>query len=163
MKKTIDVLKVEHTQGFDGYYMVRIVYQDYEVLKRGEFGDNDLYVYSHSSPSFNESSNNFYIRGVDASYDNRVFTVDSNGLKRILNRVDKINNKYGKHISPEEVLDGYERVPFVKCKGNWYVYYNHHLNEYRGSFESTHETIGMKYISEEDACAFVEIFKGVKR
>ncbi len=87
-----DVLVLEYQEVF-GEVAVRIVHQDEEVLKRGEFGDKDIEVYSACNPSFGYGT--LYIRGITREDDSRVFVVSKEEAEIIKERVKAINEKYG--------------------------------------------------------------------
>lgn len=88
-----DVLVLEYQEVF-GEVVVRIVHQDEEVLKRGEFKDEDIKVSSTSVPDFDDGE--LFIRGVTRKYDNRVFVVSKEEAEIIKERVKTINEKYGR-------------------------------------------------------------------
>ena len=74
---------------------IRIKYQNFEVLKRGEFYDGERKVESDWAPEYIKDNNKLYIQGKDESEDSRIFLVDKEDLKKILEIVNKINEKYG--------------------------------------------------------------------
>nr|DAF89214.1 MAG TPA: hypothetical protein [Podoviridae sp. ctP1X6] len=88
------VLEIESQEVFDKV-AVRIKYQNFEVLKRGEFKDEEIIVESACVPDYINLNNKLYIQGEAESADNRVFLIDKEDLKNILEKVNKINEKYG--------------------------------------------------------------------
>ena len=88
------VLEIESQEVFDRV-AIRIKYQNFEVLKRGEFKDEEIIVESACAPDYINLNNKLYIQGEVESGDNRVFLVDKEDLKNILEKVNKINEKYG--------------------------------------------------------------------
>ena len=90
------VLEIEYQEVFDKV-AVRIKYQNFEVLKRGEFKDEEIIVESACVPDYINLNNKLYIQGEAESADNRVFLIDKEDLKNILEKVNKINEKYGIH------------------------------------------------------------------
>ena len=88
------VLEIETQKVFDKV-AVRIKYQNFEVLKRGEFYDGERKVESDWAPEYIKDKNKLYIQGKDESEDSRIFLVDKEDLKKILEKVNKINEKYG--------------------------------------------------------------------
>lgn len=88
------VLEIEFQEVFDKV-AVRIKYQNFEVLKRGEFYDGERKVESDWAPEYIKDNNKLYIQGKDESEDSRIFLVDKEDLKKILEIVNKINEKYG--------------------------------------------------------------------
>ena len=88
------VLEIESQEVFDKV-AVRIKYQNFEVLKRGEFKDEEIIVESACVPDYINLNNKLYIQGEAESVDNRIFLVDKEDLKNILEKVNKINEKYG--------------------------------------------------------------------
>lgn len=90
MKK--EVLKLEYQDVFDRV-AVRIIYQNEEVLKRGNFFDKKLNVFSTNvSPQFYNQS--LYIRGTNDVFDNDCFLVSKEEADIIKNKVKAINKKY---------------------------------------------------------------------
>ena len=89
-----EVLTLEYKEVFDKV-AVRIVHQDEEVLKRGEFEDNSIKVFSISSPDF--GGDKLFIRGDYAKLDNDVFVVSKEEAETIKEQVKAINHKYGKY------------------------------------------------------------------
>lgn len=88
------VLEIESQEVFDKV-AIRIKYQNFEVLKRGEFKDEEIIVESACVPDYINLNNKLYIQGEAESVDNRIFLVDKEDLKNILEKVNKINEKYG--------------------------------------------------------------------
>ena len=88
------VLEIETQEVFDKI-AIRIKYQNFEVLKRGEFYDGERKVESDWAPEDSKDNNKLYIQGKDESEDSRIFLVDKKDLKKILEKVNKINEKYG--------------------------------------------------------------------
>lgn len=88
------VLEIETQEVFDKI-AIRIKYQNFEVLKRGEFKDEEIIVESACVPDYINLNNKLYIQGEAESVDNRIFLIDKEDLKNILEKVNKINEKYG--------------------------------------------------------------------
>ncbi len=88
------VLEIETQEVFDKV-AIRIKYQNFEVLKRGGFYDEETEVESDWKPEYIKDNNKLYIQGKDESEDSRIFLVDKEDLKKILEIVNKINEKYG--------------------------------------------------------------------
>ena len=88
------VLEIEYQEVFDEV-AVRIKYQNFEVLKRGKFKDEEIIVESACVPEYINLNNKLYIQGEAESADNRIFLIDKEDLKNILEKVNKINEKYG--------------------------------------------------------------------
>ena len=88
------VLEIETQEVFDKV-AIRIKYQNFEVLKRGEFKDEEIIVESACVPDYINLNNKLYIQGEAESADNRIFLIDKEDLKNILEKVNKINEKYG--------------------------------------------------------------------
>mgnify|MGYP000918508551 CR=1 FL=1 len=88
------VLEIESQEVFDRV-AVRIKYQNFGVLKRGEFYDEEIEVESFLVPEYIKSDNKLYIQGEEESKDSRIFLIDKEDLKNILEKVNKINEKYG--------------------------------------------------------------------
>lgn len=74
---------------------IKIKYQNFGVLKRGEFYDEETQVESFLVPEYIKGNNKLYIQGEEESKDNIIFLIDKEDLKKILETVNKINEKYG--------------------------------------------------------------------
>lgn len=88
------VLEIETQDVFDKV-AVRIKYQNFEVLKRVKFYDEEIRVDSFLVPGYIKEHNMLYVQGELQSQDNKIFLVDKEDLKKILEKVNKINEKYG--------------------------------------------------------------------
>ena len=88
------VLEIEFQEVFDKV-VVRIKYQNFEVLKRGEFYDEETEVQSCWVPEYIKDDNKLYIQGKEEEKDSKILLVDKEDLKEILKIVNKINEKYG--------------------------------------------------------------------
>ena len=88
-----DVLKIEFQPVFDKWAW-RIVYQNEEVLKRGEFGDDTIMVGSISRPFYDNEI--LYLRGGLREHDDDVVGLCTVGEKaEIEAKVKAVNEKYG--------------------------------------------------------------------
>ncbi len=87
-----EVLKIESQEVFDSVAFM-IVYQNEEVLKRGEFKDYKINVFSAGRIGYYD--NFFYIRGSKKDSDSEAFVVSKEQFKEIENKVRLINEKYG--------------------------------------------------------------------
>ena len=87
-----DVITIESQEVFDSVAF-RIVYQNEEVLKRGEFKDYKINVFSGGRIGYYD--NFFYIRGSKKDSDSEAFVVSKEQFKEIENKVKLINEKYG--------------------------------------------------------------------
>lgn len=88
------VLEIEFQDVFDKV-AIKIKYQNFGVLKRGEFYDEETQVESFLVPEYIKGNNKLYIQGEEESKDNIIFLIDKEDLKKILETVNKINEKYG--------------------------------------------------------------------
>ena len=89
-----NVLEIETQEVFDKV-AIRIKYQNFEVLKRGNFHDEETGVESCWTPEYVKYHNKLYIQGKEKDKDNIVLLVDKEDFKKILEIVNKINEKYG--------------------------------------------------------------------
>ena len=89
-----NVLEIE-TQEVCDKVAIRIKYQNFEILKRGEFYDKKTGVESVWSPEYNKYDNKLYIQGKENDRDSKILLIDKEDLKKILEIVNKINEKYG--------------------------------------------------------------------
>ena len=89
------VLEIETQEVFDRV-AIRIKYQNFEVLKRGEFEDRGIGVVSFNNPCYLPSPyNQLHLKGKSKIEDNSIFTVAKEEFKNIKNMVEAINEKYG--------------------------------------------------------------------
>ena len=89
------VLEIEAQEVFDRV-AIRIKYQNFEVLKRGEFEDRGIGVVSFNNPCYLPSPyNQLHLKGKSKIEDNSIFTVAKEEFKNIKNMVEAINEKYG--------------------------------------------------------------------
>ena len=109
-----NVLEIEYQEVLNKV-AVRIKYQNYEVLKRVEFYDEEIKVDSFLVPSYIKEHNMLFVQGWLQNKDNKIFLVDKEDLKKILEKVNKINEKYGipKRWKPEK----YEQYHFITSDG----------------------------------------------
>ena len=126
-----NVLEIEYQEVFDKV-AVRIKYQNFEVLKRGEFYDGEIRVESDWRPEYNKNKNKLHIQGKEEKEDNKIILVDKEDLKEILKRVNKINEKYG--IPKRWRADDGER----------YYYIDSHQRIF-GNTDLTHSYDNMRY------------------
>lgn len=90
-----NVLEIEAQEVFDRV-AIRIKYQNFEVLKRGEFEDRGIGVVSFNNPYYLPSPyNQLHLKGKSKIEDNSIFTVAKEEFKNIKNMVEAINEKYG--------------------------------------------------------------------
>ena len=88
------VLEIEAQEVFDRV-AIRIKYQNFEVLKRGEFEDRGIGVVSFNNPCYLPSPyNQLHLKGKSKIEDNSIFTVAKEEFKNIKNMVEAINEKY---------------------------------------------------------------------
>lgn len=88
-----DVLKIEFEKVFDGWGM-RIVYQDFNVLKRGIFTDSDIKVSSNYIVEYDRINDWLYILGKSSDKDDNIIFVTNEEKEIIENKVKLINEKY---------------------------------------------------------------------
>lgn len=91
--RKINVLEIEYKEVFNGDYAVKIKYQNEDVLKRGEFVDEEIGVESVEVPDFDKKT--MFLRGENEDGDNRYSIVSSKKLEEIKAKVERINKKYG--------------------------------------------------------------------
>lgn len=88
---TEDVLKIEH-RDIMGKVGFMIGYQNDEVLKRGEFFDNDIKVMSSEYPDYKDGY--LCLKGTSIDKDDNIVIVSIEEFKEIEKQVNKINEKY---------------------------------------------------------------------
>lgn len=89
-----DVLKVEFDRIFDKWGM-RIVYQNFNVLKRGLFTDNDIKVFSIYNLQYDRLNEHLCILGKNKDKDDIIIVVSDEEKEIIEDKVKRINEKYG--------------------------------------------------------------------
>lgn len=89
------VLEIEVQEVFDKV-AIRIKYQNFEVLKRGEFEDIEIGVVSFNNPCYlSYPYNQLHLKGKFKIDDDFIFTVTKEEFENIKNMVEAINKKYG--------------------------------------------------------------------
>ena len=89
------VLEIEAQEVFDRV-AIRIKYQNFEVLKRGEFEDREIGVVSFNNPCYlSYPYNQLHLKGKFKIDDDFIFTVTKEEFENIKNMVEAINEKYG--------------------------------------------------------------------
>ena len=89
------VLEIESQEVFDKV-AIRIKYQNFEVLKRGEFEDIEIGVVSFNNPCYlSYPYNQLHLKGKFKIDDDFIFTVTKEEFENIKNMVEAINEKYG--------------------------------------------------------------------
>lgn len=68
------VLEIEYEMVMNDYYALRITKQNYDVLPRGEFKDDELSVYSVSCFAANQF--NLFLRGTNKDKDNLAIIIE---------------------------------------------------------------------------------------
>ena len=100
--KDNDVLKVKKIGVSDKIVKYKIIYQDYSVLPRADFEDEELNIYSSSAPEvYNDDDMTIYLRGEYCELDDSVLWVDINKEDIFLYKIRKLNEKYSKKENKE--------------------------------------------------------------
>ena len=138
-----NVLEIETQEVFDKV-AVRIKYQNFEVLKRVKFYDEEIRVDSFLVPGYIKEHNMLYVQGELQSQDNKIFLVDKEDLKKILEKVNEINEKYGipKRFKPENCEEYY----FILSDGYVISKLNYMTTEDKSRYE-----LGNCFGTEEEA------------
>lgn len=89
----VTVLDVTFEPVFDMWGM-KIEYQNKNILKRGEFKDNELGVYSNSYPEYIKDSNILFIKGNFVNRDNDIIILSNEDKLKIEEKIKKLNEKY---------------------------------------------------------------------
>lgn len=100
------ILDIKITKINKDYSSVEILHQDFDVLERGLFRDDNINVYSCLEPWYNEAFDRLYIRGEKEKSDNRPFTVSNKYIKAIEEKVRFINEKYSVQFGWRAEKDG---------------------------------------------------------
>lgn len=91
-----NILEVKFTKINDAYSVGEIVYQDENILKRNEFFDEELKVYSESWAKFDAHNNSFFLKGECRFLDNVPFVIENKCVDDLKERINKLNEKYGR-------------------------------------------------------------------
>ena len=75
------VLEIEYQEVFDKV-AIRIKYQNFEILKRGEFYDKETGVESVWAPEYIKYDNKLYIQGKENDKDSKILLIDKEDLKK---------------------------------------------------------------------------------
>lgn len=97
IKPYSDVLRYKYIK-FDRHYIAKIIYQDFEVLKRNNFKNIELNIYSVGSPEFKEiSENRIYIQGYNKEDDDEPLIIEEKFFNDFKERINKLNDLYFDH------------------------------------------------------------------
>lgn len=153
--KKINVLEIEYKEVFNGDYAVRIKYQNEDVLKRGEFVDEQIGVKSIDVPEFGKDI--LFVRGKHEYRDSKYELVGRKRLEIIKAKVEKINEKYG--IKPRWIGEYGEEYFYVtdKFEVEVDVEQRTYLDRYRHSLGNYFKTFKE---AQEKADKIISIFKG---
>ena len=89
-----NVLEVEFERVFNLWGM-KVVYQDFNVLKRGLFIDSDIKVSSNYNLEYDRINNWLYILGKNNNKDDIIIVVTDEEKEIIESKIKLINEKYG--------------------------------------------------------------------
>lgn len=108
IKKYINesVLELDYQQIFD-QIGIRISYQNFEIIPRGKFTDDDLGIYSNLSPSYSPLKKELHVLGDFSMNDNKIIIVPKEDVEIIKNKVEFLNKKYKKTTveSKKDLID----------------------------------------------------------
>lgn len=94
IKPYSDVLRYKYIK-FGNHYITKIIYQDFKVLKRGEFKSIALNISSDAIPEFKETSENkIYIQGSNEKEDDNPLIIKSKYFNDFKERINKLNDLY---------------------------------------------------------------------
>lgn len=148
------VLEIEYVKVFEKYF-VRISKQNYDILKRNNFRDDELNVSSLNR--FHYSGETLYLNGNDIDFDNEPIYMNKRTLDNLIELIEKINKKYGiPKTTPKEDYDKFEEVEFKPGDKNYFIYFNEEDKVYYVDSYKNYNTslFGLKHISREDAEKF---------
>nr|WP_241635585.1 hypothetical protein [Fusobacterium gastrosuis] len=90
------VLEIKIERMNDEYSAWCITYQNEEILKRGEFSDSELIVYSKKYPCFDiDFEYRLFLKGKDKTLDNTVNIIPNYLVEQLKEMVNAVNEKYG--------------------------------------------------------------------
>ena len=163
--KIENVLELEYMPVFDSKFIVRIKYQNTDVLKRGEFIDEEIGVMSTTMPNFTTivaengalymEDSILYIMGTSRHKDSIYNIVSRKMLDEIIRRVKLINKKHG--IKVRERAQQGEMYYFISSIGD--IRYTY---DTRSNIDNSMLKIGNYFYTEEDA-ENSEIYKGFQK
>ena len=129
--KKINVLEIEYKEVFNGDYAVKIKYQNEDVLKRGEFVDEEIGVKSVNVPEFDKKT--LFVYGINTDRDHRYNIVSSKKLAEIKAKVEKINKKYG--IEPRWRAERGRGYYYIDSECTAFGTYDYRCNEDNRRYE----------------------------
>lgn len=103
-----DVLIVEFKPIFHNWGM-KISYQDFSILKRGIFKDEELKVYSSDFPDYDCKSNTLFVKGLEKDKDDNIIYLYEEDKLRIEEKIKLFNEKHFTF-----------RLPRVRKEDNYY-------------------------------------------
>lgn len=148
--KIENVLEIEYMPVFDNKFIVRIKYQNTDVLKRGEFSDDEIKVESIGGPSF--IHNILLLRGNNHSRDYDYSVISEVQLNKIIKKVEQINKKYG--IKVRERVTITDRYYYIDCWGDIQS-----TSDFATDIDNALYKVGNYFITEQEA-ENSEIYKG---
>lgn len=92
-KANKDILKLEYERLFE-FYAIRVFYQDFDILKRGNFNDEELKIKSSKFPCYVEKDDVLCLKGERKELDKNIIIVSEETFLSILKRVNLLNKKY---------------------------------------------------------------------
>lgn len=111
-----NVLEVEIKKIDDDYSYARITYQNYDILKRGEFHDGLIKVESYNQFYLGKNDNVLFINGRYEIYDHTPIIIKNEFIPIIEEKVKLINCKYG--IKKKWRAEHGERYYFIDTLGD---------------------------------------------
>ena len=143
-----NVLEIE-TQEVFNKVAIRIKHQNFGVLKRGEFYDEAIKVESFLVPEYVKDDNKLYIQGEEESKDSRIFLIDRECLKKVLEIVNKINEKYG--IPKRWRADYNKMFYFIESYGEANC-----INDIRAESDTSKYKLGNYFKTKEEAQKIID-------
>ena len=112
--KIENVLEIEYMPVFDNKFIVRIKHQNTDVLKRGEFLDDEIKVESFNGPNF--MNDMLFLRENNHDRDYEYAIISEFKLNAIIKKVEQINKKYGIKIRERVTIT--DRYYYIDCWGD---------------------------------------------
>lgn len=146
-----DVLIVEFKPIFHKWGM-KISYQDFSILKRGIFKDEELKVYSSDFPDYDSKSNTLFVKGLEKDKDDNIIYLYEEDKLRIEEKIKLFNEKHFTF-----------RLPRVRKEDNYYFMQSDFIvgidKEIGDEIDDRRHNVGNYFFTGEEAMECLEYLK----
>lgn len=146
-----NVLIVEFKPIFHKWGM-KIIYQNFNILRRGIFKDEELKVYSSNSPEYDNDSKILFIKGLNEDKDENVILLSEGDKLEVEEKIRLLNEKYYT-----------VRLPRVRKEDNYYFMQSDFIvgidKEIGDEIDDRRHNVGNYFFTEKEATECLEYLK----